>query len=57
MFLERFFYILIILVDCYESSVSTESMGEFFIGMKIVYSIIEKFVGSRMGWISKMSIV
>ena len=43
--LKRFYYILIILVDQWVSSVNIESMGKFCIGMKIVHSIsIEKSV-------------
>ena len=37
--LKGFYYILIIFVDQWVSSVSIESMGEFCVGMKIVYSI------------------
>ena len=43
--LKRFVYILKNFVDCYEFSVNIEPMGEFCIGMKIVYSIsIEKLL-------------
>ena len=43
--LKGFYYILIILVDHQVSSVSIESVREFCIGTKIVYSIsIEKSV-------------
>ena len=41
--LKGFYYILIILVDQWVSSISIESMREFCFGTKIVYSIsIEK---------------
>ena len=43
--LKRFYYILIILVDLWVSSVNIESIGEFCIGMEFVLSIsIEKSV-------------
>ena len=43
--LKGFYYILIILVDQWVSSISIKSMEEFCVGMKLIYSIsIQKSV-------------